>query len=90
MAGLSKLRIVIRCVQDGTESMAYAGVWDGAKWAEKPLSGYAAIPTAQYATIEVPLVDFGVALDEISKTRLRFVPTGGTKEWRVDEINVAK
>ena len=90
MTGLGKLRIVMRCVQADTASMVHVGVWNGAAWSEKQLLDYAQIPTATYATIELPLVDFGVALDLITKMRLRFAPTGGLKEWRIDEISVAK
>jgi len=89
MVGLGKLRIVIRCGQADTAPMVHVGTWNGSAWSEKPLSTYAPIPTATYATIEVPLVDFGQNLADVTKMRLRFAPTGGQKEWRIDEISAA-
>ena len=89
MVGLGKLRIVIRSVQADTGPMVHAGTWNGSAWSEKALSTYAPIPTATYATIEVPLVDFGQNLVDVTKMRLRFAPTGGQKEWRIDEISAA-
>jgi hypothetical protein len=89
MVGLGKLRIVIRCAQADTGPMVHVGTWNGTTWSEKVLGSYAAIPTANFATIEVPLIDFGQNLADITKMRLRFAPTGGQKEWRIDEISAA-
>jgi hypothetical protein len=87
LVGLGKLRIAIRCVQAGSEGMVHVGVWNGAAWTEKVLSAYGGVPVADYGSLDVPLVDFGVPLDQITKMRLRFAPTGGIKEWRIDEIS---
>ncbi|HXK18468.1 MAG TPA: hypothetical protein VNG33_11730, partial [Polyangiaceae bacterium] len=89
MVGLGKLRIVIRSAQATTGAMVSAGVWNGAAWTDKPLGNYAAIPTATYATIEVPTADFGQPLANLTKMRLTFTPTGGQKTWYIDEISAA-
>jgi len=89
MVGLGKLRIVIRCAQADTAPMVHVGTWNGTAWSERALGVYAPIPTASFATIEVPLIDFGQNLAQITKLRLRFAPTGGLKEWRIDEISAA-
>jgi hypothetical protein len=89
LAGLGKLRIVIRCMQADTAAMVHVGTWNGTAWAERALSMYAPIPTAAYGTIEVPLTAFGQNLAQITKMRLRFAPTGGEKQWRIDEVSAA-
>jgi hypothetical protein len=89
MVGLTKLRIVIRCGQPDTGPMVHVGTWNGTAWSEKVLGSYAAIPIANFATIEVPLLDFGQNLAHITKMRLRFAPAGDLKEWRIDEISAA-
>jgi hypothetical protein len=90
MVGLGKLRIVIRSAQANTGAMVSAGVWNGTTWTDKPLGNYAAIPTANYATIEVPTADFAQPLASLTKMRLSFAPTGGQKTWQIDEISAAK
>jgi hypothetical protein len=90
MLGLSKLRIVIKSAQANTGSMVFVGVWNGAAWTDKPLADYAAIPSAAYATIEVPTAAFGQPLDKLTKMRLRFAPAGEQKTWQIDEISAAK
>ena len=90
MVGLSKLRIVIRSTAANTGAMVFVGLWNGAAWSDKALSAYAAIPTGNYATIEVPTADFGQQLDNVTKLRLRFAVTGGEKTWQIDEIAAAK
>jgi len=90
MVGLGKVRIVIRSAQAGTGNMVFLGTWNGTAWSDKALGGYAAIPTGNYATIEVPTADFNQALDKVTKLRLRFDVTGGEKTWQIDEISVAQ
>ena len=90
MAGLAKLRIVIRSTAADTGGMVFVGLWNGTAWVDKALSAYAAIPTVNYATIEVPTADFGQQLTDVTKLRLRFAVTGGEKTWQIDEISTAK
>jgi hypothetical protein len=90
LAGLGKLRVVIRSLQANTGAMVFLGVWNGVAWTDKPLGDYAAIPTGNYATIEVPSADFGQPLLNLTKLRLRFAATGGQKSWQIDEISAAK
>lgn len=90
MVGLGKVRIVIRSAQAGTANMVFLGTWNGTAWSDKALGGYAAIPTGNYATIEVPTAAFNQALDKVTKLRLRFDVTGGEKTWQIDEISVAQ
>jgi hypothetical protein len=90
LVGLGKLRVVIRSVQAGTGGMVFVGTWNGTAWSDKALGGYAAIPTANYATIEIPTADFGQVLGDVTKLRLRFAVTGGEKTWQIDEIAAAK
>jgi hypothetical protein len=90
LVGLTKLRVAIRCVQANSAGMVHVGVWNGTAWSERALSGYGMVPTADYATLDVPLADFGVPLAQVSKMRLRFAPTGGIKEWRVNDVSAAE
>lgn len=90
MLGLGKLRIVIRSTTANTGGMVFVGLWNGTAWSDKALSAYAAIPTGNYATIEVPTADFGQQLAQVTKLRLRFAVTGGEKTWQIDEISAAK
>ena len=90
MVGLGKMRVVIRSTQANTGGMVFVGLWNGTAWSDKALSAYAAIPTANYATIEVPTADFGQQLKDVTKLRLRFAVTGGEKTWQIDEISAAK
>jgi len=90
MVGLGKLRVVIRSLQANTGGMVFLGVLSGATWSEKALGTYAAIPTGNYATIEVPTADFGQPLGNLTKVRLRFAVTGGQKSWQIDDISAAK
>jgi hypothetical protein len=90
MVGLSKLRVVIRSTTANTGGMVFVGLWNGTAWSDKALSAYAAIPTGNYATIEVPTADFGQQLKDVTKLRLRFAVTGGEKTWQIDEIAAAK
>jgi len=90
MLGLSKLRVVIRSTVLGTGGMVFVGFWNGTAWSDKALSAYAAIPTGNYATIEVPTADFGQQLANVTKMRLRFNVTGGEKTWQIDEISATK
>lgn len=90
MVGLGKVRVVIRSTAAGTGNMVFVGTWNGTAWSDKALGAYAAIPTGNYATIEVPTADFGQALDKVTKLRLRFDVTGGEKTWQIDEISVAQ
>lgn len=90
LVGLTELRVAIRCVQAGSAAMVHVGVWNGSAWTDKALSAYGTVPTANYATLDVPLADFGVPLAQVTKMRLRFAPTGGIKEWRLDEVSAAQ
>ena len=90
MVGLGKLRVVIRSAQAGTGGMVFVGLWNGTAWSDKALGNYAAIPTGNYAMIDVPTADFAQALSDVTKLRLRFAVTGGEKTWQIDEISVAK
>lgn len=90
LEGLGKLRITIRSTAANTGAMVFLGLWNGTAWSDKALSVYAAIPTGNYATIELPTADFGQQLKDVSKLRLRFAVTGGEKTWQIDEISAAK
>ena len=90
MVGLAKVRIVIRSTLANTGGMVFVGLWNGTAWSDKALSAYAAIPVANYATIEVPTADFGQQLADVTKLRLRFAVTGGEKTWQIDEISATK
>lgn len=90
LVGLGKVRIVIRSAQADTGGMVFLGLWNGSAWSDKALAGYAAIPVGSYATIELPTADFGQALADVTKLRLRFAVTGGEKNWQIDEISLAK
>jgi hypothetical protein len=90
MLGLSRLRVVIRSTAANTGGMVFVGLWNGTAWSDKALSAYAAIPTGNYATIELPTADFGQQLANVTKLRLRFAVTGGEKTWQIDEIAAAK
>lgn len=70
--------------------MVFVGLWNGTAWSDKALSAYAAIPTGNYATIEVPTADFGQQLKDVTKLRLSLAVTGGEKTWQIDEISAAK
>jgi len=96
--GLTNLQFVMSGTT-GSEGMVRIGLSDSATvgdtnasaWDEVVLSTsyvtFTGAANTQYKTFNVPLADFGAAsLAAVNQVRVQFVPTGGGKEWRIDNI----
>jgi hypothetical protein len=87
--GLTNLAFIMSGTT-GSESMVKIGLSvDGTTWTERPLTTYVTFTgpaVGNYQTFNVALADFGVSLAPITQVRVQFEPTGGGKEWRIDNI----
>jgi hypothetical protein len=87
--GLTNLAFVMSGTT-GSEGMVKIGLSvDGTAWTDRALTGYVTftgVGVGNYQTFNVALADFGVSLAPITQVRVQFEPTGGGKEWRIDNI----
>jgi hypothetical protein len=77
-------------VKIGLSSSATVGDATPSAWTEVALTSYVTFSgpaNTQYKTFNIPLTAFsGATLTTVNQVRVVFNPTGGLKEWRIDNI----